>query len=132
MDFGALFGWLGQTLLEVVLPSLATVIAGLVIGLLSRYLKKVKIELTAEQEARLRAIVEDAVKATEEVARRQATAGTVMSSRDKDSMTATAVLNAMPDLPAGQLRTAIDAALPEVRKRLEPSTPATFGRRPAS
>src|SRR5688572_9826093 len=128
MDFGAAFGWIAKQLVELVLPGLATAIGGMVVALLSKYLKKVKIELTAEQEARLREIVADAVRSTEEVARRQAKVGVPMSSDEKDDMTAATITAKMPDLPPLELRNAIDAALPQVREELRPSTPATFGR----
>lgn len=124
---GEVLGWLGQQLLQVVLPTLATAIAGLLVGLLTKYLKKINLEVTIEQEERLRKIVEDAVKATEEAARRA-----TMSSAHKDDLAQRIVRTQVPDIPPHKLRVAIDAALPEVRKQLAPvpSTPATFGRKP--
>jgi hypothetical protein len=53
-----------------------------------------------------------------------------MSASEKDEMTTVTVAQAMPEIPLGKLRTAIDAALPTVRKELAPSTPSTFGRTP--
>lgn len=116
MDF---FTAIASKLVEIVLPTLATAIAGLIVALLSKYLKKVKIELTVEQETRLRQVVEDAIRATEEAARRQAAKGIRMTSHEKEQLTARAVLQKMPDVPAGQLKLAVDAMLPEVRNWLK-------------
>lgn len=126
---GGILGAIGNALLEFVLPTLATAIATLVVGILTRFLKKQKIDITDAQQKRLKEIVEDAIKAVEEAARRQ-----TMTSAEKEHMAKQIILErtaAEPGVPvpdAEKLSHAVDAAMPEIRKRLEPSTPATFGR----
>lgn len=128
---GDILGAIGNALLEFVLPTLATAIATLVVGILTRFLKKQKIDITDAQQKRLKEIVEDAIKAVEEAAHRE-----TMTSAQKESMAKQIILErtaAEPGVPVPEpekLSHAIDAAMPEIRKRLEPSTPATFGRQP--
>jgi hypothetical protein len=64
-------GSIGHALWDAVLPSLATVIAGMVLVLLKQVAKKYGLEITEKQEARLKEIVVDKIHATEEAAHRQ-------------------------------------------------------------
>lgn len=133
-----IFSGIGQQVLGLLLPALATAIAGLLVGILTRYLKKIGLEVDAKQEARLKEIAVKAVTAVEERARREKIAsGEAMSSRAKDATAAAIVSAQLPKLNTAEVNNAIDAALPEVRKNLGPiimvpvpSTPATFGRQP--
>lgn len=121
---GAIFGWIGAKLVSIVLPTLTSVIAGMVIGILKKQLTKRGIEITDAQEQQLEKIVVDAIQATEEAARRDH-----LSSEQKAAMTLAKIQDARPDLTAGSIMQKVDAKLPEVRAKLTPSTPATLGRR---
>jgi hypothetical protein len=102
---------------------------GVLVALGARQLKKVGLELTAAQEARLRQLALDAVRAIEEQARRTPT----ISSTEKAHKATTLVLTAAPEANPARVKTLIDAALPVVRAELQPViiapvTPATFGK----
>lgn len=101
------------SVLSVVLPSLATAISGLVLRLLSQQLKKVKLELTAEQQAQIAKLVEDAVLAVEELARRNPGIG----GEQKAELAAGIVQEKYPDLPRAVVDRLIDAALQRTRPR---------------
>lgn len=115
-------------LIKLVLPSVGTAISGFVLRLLQQQLKRVNISLTAEQLAVVKDLILDAVMQVEEIARR-----VPMSSPDKEAM-ATSIAQRkmkdlkMPEMTGTEVQKTIDAVLPEVRARLVPSTPATFGR----
>jgi hypothetical protein len=107
--------WLTEALVRDVLPILGTAIATLLVGVLTRFLKQQKIEITAAQEERLRELVRDAVKAVEEQSRRQP-----MTSPQKAVAAAQIVLDQAPhEIPPDKLRVAIDAALPDMREQLD-------------
>lgn len=124
---GEFVGWVGSQLLELVLPALATVIAGLVVGLLRKMLKKLQLELTAEQDTRIRQLVADAVRTVEERSRRDG-----LSSREKADAAMAIVADQVPQVRALDVQRMIDAALPGMRKEAgdppRPSSQATFGR----
>lgn len=111
---GAVFGALGMKILEVLLPSLATLIGGLVSALLAKQLRKAGLDLDEKQQAALRQIIEDAIKAAEEAARRNPT----MTSEEKRSIAASIVAAKVPKLNQVDVSLALDAALPEVRAQL--------------
>jgi len=92
MNFLASFG---HTILEAVLPSMATVIAGMLMIAVKRFLKKQGLELTEQQEVRLKQIVVDKIHATEEAARR----GEVKTAEEKKALTVNAATVAAIDDP---------------------------------
>lgn len=100
----------GQVLLDTVLPPLATAVAALAVAVLARYTKKLGLDLTAQQEARLRVLVADTVKRIEEQARRAP-----MSSQQKATRAIGAIARQRPDLSDAEIRDTIDAVLPDVR-----------------
>jgi hypothetical protein len=111
---------LGQQLAGTVLPGLVTVIAALVAGLLVQQLRKLNVQVTAEQEKRLRLVVEDAIRAVEEAARRNPT----MTSSAKEALAKHMLTERLKvNVPGEQLRIAIDAALPKVRMQLAGEPP---------
>lgn len=110
-------------ILKFVLPTLGTALSGLVLRLLAQQLKRVNISLSADQEERVKQLVKDAVMQVEEIARR-----TPMSSPQKQQMAEEIVAAKLPKLLPAEMRSTIDAVLPEVRRQLTPSNPATFGR----
>lgn len=114
-------------MVEWLLPTLLTAVTGLVMAALTRFFKKQGIELTAAQEARLRALVRDAVSAIEERATREP-----MTSTEKHEAALSLVLEVAPQFSEEAIDNAIDAARPSLQppKKLIPSTPATFGRSP--
>lgn len=134
------FGWIGQQLLQLVLPSLATAAAALAVGLLKRQLSKVGLDIDEKQETRIRQIVHDAIVRTEEVARRDPT----MTSAEKADFTERSIREAEPAIGPAQARAMIDTMLPIVRAKgigakpvaiplsPVPSTPATFGQKKPS
>lgn len=109
-------GSIGSGILHLVLPSLGTVIAGLVVLVLKRVASKYGIEVTEKQEERLKQIVVDKVHATEEAARR-----TPMNSDEKAALTINAVkaeADADPTIPNPSMEKVIekvDATLSQVR-----------------
>lgn len=109
---GDWFGAFGTQFLETVLPLLATAIAGLVVGILVRYFKKLGLDVTDTQQGQLKTIIEDAIRAAEEAARR---APTMMTSENKAALASEIILSQRPDLDPVSLSLAIDAALPAVR-----------------
>jgi hypothetical protein len=106
---------IGASLLQAVLPTVATVISGYVLRLLHVQLKKAKIELTADQEQAVADLVEHAVLVVEERARRSPN----MRGEQKAAAATQIVLAAAPDLPPQVVRQLIDATLPKVRAKLE-------------
>ncbi len=112
------FGSIGHAIVTAVLPSLATVIAGMVTLLLKRLLAKQGIELTEKQEDRLKQIVVDRVHATEESARR-APEGTSSGEKKQQTMDATiAAANADPSIPnpsPAKVSELIDSTLSQMR-----------------
>ena len=113
---------------EVLLPPLATAIAGLLVAYLAKALKKAGLELTNAQDERLRQLVRDGILAAEEAARRNPN----LTSVEKKAI---AVNQAVARAPSVKVETAsrvVDQVLPEVRAQLRdsprPATPASFGR----
>ncbi len=111
-------------LIKLVLPAVGSALSALALRILNQQLKRVNISLTSEQEARVRELVRDAVLQVEEIARRDKS----LTSADKASLAEDLVKSKLPDLSTAEAQRQIDAVLPEVRKQLAPSTPATFGR----
>jgi hypothetical protein len=111
LNLGGLFGQIGLSLLQVALPGLGTVISGMVIALLSKNLKKAGLQLTAEQQTQLQGLVERAIRAAEEAARRNPN----LSGDDKSVIAQTIIRTQMPQLPPAAVREAIDSTLPKLR-----------------
>jgi hypothetical protein len=123
MDFGGIGGAIGKGLLELVLPGLATVIAGQVVALLRRLATKQGIAITAAQEERLRKVVADVIRRVEEAARRQH-----MTPDQKRTAATDGILRELAGvMPQGSeaptretVGKMIDSVLPTVRAELEP------------
>ena len=62
---------IGHVLMTAVLPGLATLAGGLLIGLLKKQLTRAGIDLTEKQDEQLRRLVENSIVQVEEVARRR-------------------------------------------------------------
>jgi hypothetical protein len=119
-----LLALVGATLLKAVLPGLATLASGYVVRLLHLQAKKTKIELTAEQEAVIAALVERAVLSVEEQARRHDKdqgSGIVveppMTGTEKTNRAVAMVLQEKPDVPIGLVTQLIDQVLQQTRRR---------------
>lgn len=104
-----------QTLLTILMPVVGTVVAGFLVALLNKYLAKAKIDLDLAQQERIKQAVEEAIRATEEVSRRQ-----LMSSGQKRALTSLTVGNVLPDVKQSEIDRKIDAQLPVVRKETSP------------
>lgn len=138
----ALLSEVGRQLLAYALPALATAIAGLLVGILTRYLKKVGLEVSEKQEARLTEITVQAINAVEERARRSAVQQATPATSGEKHATAFEIISAqVPGASSEQVQLSIDAQLPEQRAKTappivmaaiqpKPSTPATFGKQP--
>jgi hypothetical protein len=109
-------GGIGRALWEAVLPSMATVIAGMLLLVVKRFLAKQGLDLTEKQEQRLKAIVVDKIHATEEAARR-----VQLTSVEKHAKTVNDVVVAATDDPAlpnpsvEKVAAVVDAELGKVR-----------------
>lgn len=125
---GSFLASVGAQLLQTVLPSLATVLAGFLVALAAKYLKKLGIEVTDAQDARLRQLVRDGIMAAEEAAHRDP-----LTSLEKNAIAVNQVIAREPELRIDTVKRVVDQVLPGVRVELgkaapKPSTPATFGR----
>lgn len=112
---GNLWAGLGKKLVELVLPSLATMVAGLAVASLQKVLKKQGLELTQAQEQRLRVLAEDAILQVEEMARRQQ--GQMTSEQKAEEATRIVAARA-PEVSRNAIKAAIDSVLPIVRQTL--------------
>jgi len=122
MDWSSIGGSIGKGLLELVLPGLATVIAGQVVALLRRLAKKQGLAITEAQEERIRKLVADVLRRVEEAARRQH-----MTPEAKRTAATDGILRELahetPGLEPPTRETVgkmIDSMLPKVRAELEP------------
>lgn len=113
----------GMKLLEIALPSLATVIAGLLVAFLTKKLQSIGITVSQQQQDRLKELAEHTVLAVEEQSRRK-----VMSSQQKDSAAVQTIKSKLPGADIADVRNAVDAALPTLRAKLTPISPGTLGR----
>ncbi len=112
------------TLLEIVLPTLATVIGTMVVGLLTKYLQKAQIDLSSEQRTQLRRAIEEAVLAVEESTRRQRAAGRPLGqSGDAKAEQARRIAQDQvgQELDPAKVRPIIDAAVHRLREEYPPS-----------
>jgi hypothetical protein len=124
MDWSSLGGSIGKGLLELVLPGLATVIAGQLVALLRRLAKKQGIAITEAQEERIRKLVADVLRRVEEAARRQP-----MTPEQKRTAATDGILRELAgtthaglDPPNREtVGKMIDSVLPKVRAELEPA-----------
>lgn len=127
---GGLLAGVGLQLVHLVLPSLATIISGLIIALATKQLQKLGIQVTNEQDARLRQLVRDGILAAEEAAHRIPS----LTSEEKRAIAVNTAAARAPETSLAAVNRTIDQTLPLVRKELEkpappkPSTPANFGR----
>lgn len=134
---------LGGWLLQAILPTLATAGAALALRLLQQQLKKAGLDLTEKQAEAFRKLVENAIVAVEELARRRALSGDPMPPLEKRDAALGKILDARPDVSPEVAGEVLDQMLPKVRQILTatpirqqnggkappvPSTPGTFGR----
>jgi len=108
-----LLAMFGTQLLQFALPALTTALAGAITGLVARKFKQAGIELSQAQADKLAAVVEKALHAVEEVARRNPH----MTSADKQRMAEGIVAAQFPNLDPMSARLAIDAGLSDLRSR---------------
>lgn len=112
---------IGTQLVHLVLPTLATAIASLAVGILQKKLKVVGIELDDKQATRLRTLAHDAILRTEEASRRDPT----MSPTEKADYAERTILEQAPDVQPADARHWIDVMLPMVRAKgmMKPPVP---------
>lgn len=118
---GNLLSGFGLKVFELILPTLATALAGLGVAFLSKKLQSLGITVDQQQQQQLKDLAAHAVLAVEEQARRQS-----MSAGAKNDAAVAIVKDKLPNATTADVNIAIDAALPKARAI--PSTPATFGR----
>ena len=128
MDWAGIGGGIGKGLLEVVLPSLGTVIAGQVVRLLQKQSKKVGLEIGEQEADKLRQIIIDAVTRAEETGRRGQ-----LSGEQKRTAATDAIINELratyPDaeeFTRDRVGKMIDTVLPAVRPLISDPTPASL------
>lgn len=114
---------ISEKLLELALPPLITALVGLAIAVLTKKLQSLGITVTQQQQDQLKAVATEAVLAMEEKARR-----VPMNGPAKDSGAVAIIKEKLPTADIADIRIAVDAALPAVRKAVPPSNPGTFGR----
>lgn len=114
----------GQHVLQAVLPSLLALIGSMIVAVLIRLFTRLGFEVSAANADRLKVIVEDAIHAAEEAARRNPS----MTSTQKAVYAENLVTAQRLEMSSAEAKRAIDAVLPKVRAQLTPSTPGSFGR----
>jgi hypothetical protein len=124
---GEFLGGFGLQLMHLVLPSLATILSGLIIALATKQLQKLGIQVTNEQDARLRQLARDAIMTAEEMAHRHPE----LTGVEKNAIATNQVVSREPTINVATAARVIDQQLPLVRKELEqsptPSTPTEEG-----
>jgi hypothetical protein len=124
---GDLFVGLALKFGAVLLPPLATVMAGFAVALLNKKLKQMGIELTDAQDERLRQLVRDGILAAEEAAHRNPN----LSSTEKHAIAVNQTVARDPDVSLQTASRVVDQVLPVVRAELEnppPRITTTIGR----
>lgn len=127
MDWGSIGGAVGKGLLEVVLPSLATVIAAQAVKLLARQSKKVGLEISEAEQDKLRQVIVDAVTRAEEMGRRGQMSGEQKRIAATDAILAE-LRAAHPDaeeFTRERVGKMIDTVLPAVRPLISDASPAS-------
>lgn len=112
----------GALLVKAVLPGVATVAGGYLVGLLHKALKAKGVELTDAQDARIRQIVTDAIMRVEEVGRRNPG----MSPTAKESLATLYIQDSVTHLAPEDIQGWIESVLPAVRAQLQRATPASI------
>jgi hypothetical protein len=119
-----------QQVLTAVLTALATVIGGFVIAWLNKLRQRVGLQADAEQDAKVRAAVQNAILSTEERLRAEAlkrVAPLASRSEAKMAETMTKVLAAIPGVTAGEAARLINEELPKVRAAVAPAAAGFLG-----
>lgn len=106
--------WL-QDLWKTAAPVLGTAIAGLVVGILTRYLQRLGISLEADEQAKLEHFVKLAILRAEEWANTMAKAGETIPPDQKLIAAENAVLRQFPKADPVKVQNLIHALLPQVR-----------------
>ena len=103
-------------LTDVMLPALATVLAGYAVAFLKKALERWQIKLTMEQEERLRQLAKDAVLRVEEMAAQVEKTGNVISAGSKLTMAVNEVQSRIgkQDVTREEAASAVESALPTV------------------
>jgi molybdopterin-guanine dinucleotide biosynthesis protein A len=113
---GDWFGALGGGIMQVLLPSLATVIAGMLMLVLKRLAAKYGLEITEKQEERLKQIVVDKIHATEEVAHRMPLTGVEKNAKTVNDVMVAAIDDpAIPNPTIEKVAAEVDAELGKAR-----------------
>ena len=126
MDFGILAGAIGKGVLEVLLPSIASVAGVQLTRLLNRHLKKAGLELDEAQQEKLRQVIVDSVTRAEEMGRRENLTGP----QKRTAATDAALLELRHTFPNDEEFTRervgkmIDTVLPAVRPLISEPAPA--------
>jgi hypothetical protein len=122
---------LSEKLLEIILPTFATALAGLATAVLVKLLKKIGLDVDEKERAALKSSVRDAVLAVEEQARQTPVR---LPGEAKREIAADIVKRELPKADRADINFQIHAVLPEIREQLgqpsgpRPDSPGTFGR----
>jgi hypothetical protein len=109
---GTLLAALGGALMKAVFPALATALTAAVMAVLKRQFERLGLELSSQQEQRVKQIVLDVVLRVEELARRNDLTG-----QQKADIAQTELRAALPELSEEAIAKMIDTTLPVVRSR---------------
>jgi hypothetical protein len=113
---GDFIGGIGHALWDAVLPSMATVIAGMLMLVVKRFLAKQGLDLTEKQEQRLKEIVVDKIHATEEVAHRIPLTGVEKNAKTvNDAVVAATDDPTIPNPSVEKVAAVVDAELGKAR-----------------
>lgn len=99
---------------QVLVPLLSTVLAIAISAALVLVLKRLGIDVSAKEAARLREEVEDVVEAVEEIAAANKKTGVVLESEEKLAIAIGKVQVKFPKVPESKIRDVIHAVLPRV------------------
>lgn len=104
------------TLLTPIFSALGTALAGLIVALITQWLRRMNIQLDAERQALLESVVRKGVKYAEEQGRTYlATRGQKMAGADKQRVAMTFVRDQLPKVDPATAERLIGAVLQDVR-----------------
>lgn len=119
--FNSMLSAVGGQLLDVVLPALASVIGVFIVGLLNKHLQKAGIEVKLADKVLFEGVVTNAIRRTEETARRHP-----MSSEDKRATTIAAIEAEMPRKLHADVSASVDSQIQVVRTADTVPAPVTI------
>jgi hypothetical protein len=109
---GEFFSDAGGVLLKTIFPILATALTTALMAVLKRQFERLGLEVSAQNEQRIKQLVYDAVLQVEELARRGE-----LTSQEKAGTALIALRSKLPEMEDDEIASLIDTTLPVVRSR---------------